>query len=36
MKNFFMFFTLILYIIDATLIQINEKNNKAEKWKKQI
>lgn len=34
MKNFFMLFTLILYIIDATLIQINEKNNKAEKMKK--
>lgn len=34
MKNFFMLFTLILYIIDATLIQINEKNNKAEKMEK--
>lgn len=34
MKNFFMLFTLILYIIDATLIQINEKNNKAEKTEK--
>ena len=34
MKNFFMLFTLKLYIIDATLIQINEKNNKAEKMEK--
>ena len=34
MKNFFMLFTLILYIIDATLIQINEKNNNAEKMEK--
>lgn len=34
MKNFFILFTLILYIIDATLIQINEKNNKAEKMEK--